>query len=126
MVILLTLQIEQQHYLYRLPTKNRSNNSISLNHMLACDSMDKEAKSVCEIRVWNEITHHWGATQAASIILIELTSSNFLLVSDFGIQISTISVVHYDTETALVHEGLLVGDNIGVSHCFEYMDLNQK
>ena len=56
---------------------------------------------------------------------ILLTSSNFLLVGDFGVQITSIRVVHHDTETALVHKRLFVGDNVGVSHRFEHVHLNQ-
>ena len=56
---------------------------------------------------------------------MKLTSSDFLLVRDFGVQISTISVVHDDAEAALVHEGLLVGNDIGMAHGFENVDLER-
>ena len=58
-----------------------------------------------------------------SSLLLLLTSSNFLLVGDFGIQITAICIIHHDTQTALVNERLFVGDNVRVSHGFEYVNL---
>ena len=52
-----------------------------------------------------------------------LTSSNFLLVGNFSVQITAICIIHHNTETALVHERLFVGNNVGVTHCFEHVDL---
>lgn len=57
------------------------------------------------------------------LIFTVANSSNFLLISNLSVQIAAISVVHDDTQAALVHEGLLVGDDIRVPHGFEYVDL---
>ena len=52
-----------------------------------------------------------------------LTFSKLLLVGDLGVQVPSVCIVHDDTETPLVHERLLIGDDIGVSHRFQDMDL---
>jgi len=46
----------------------------------------------------------------------------FLLVADLGVEISSISVIHHDTEATFVHEGLLVSDNVRVSQRFQNMN----
>jgi len=68
-------------------------------------------------------TNELGKNRATKL---KLTSSNFLLISNLSVQIAAISVVHDDTQAALVHEGLLVGDDIRVPHGFEYVDLQAE
>ena len=53
-----------------------------------------------------------------------LTSSNFLLVRNLGIKVTTICVVHDDAEAAFIHERLLVGDDVRMSHRFEHVHLD--
>ena len=53
----------------------------------------------------------------------KLTSTNFLLISNLGVEITTVSIVHDDAETALVHEGFLVGDDVWVAHGFQNVHL---
>ena len=53
----------------------------------------------------------------------QLTSTDFLLVGNFGIQIAAVSVVHHNAEAALVHERLLVCDDVWVSHRLQYVNL---
>jgi len=52
-----------------------------------------------------------------------LTSTNFLLVRNLSIQITSIRIVHDNAKTALVHKGFLIGDNIWMTHRFQHMDL---
>lgn len=57
---------------------------------------------------------------------IKLTSSDLFLVGDFSVQITSISVVHHDTETPLIHEGFFVSDDVWVTHSFENVDLKKN
>ena len=59
-------------------------------------------------------------------IKFQLTSSDFFLVCDFSVQISSISVVHNDAETALIHKWFLICNNVWVPHSFENMDLKKE
>ena len=52
------------------------------------------------------------------------TFSYFLLIRNFGVQIATVRVVHDDAETPFVHERLLVGDDVRMSHRFEHVNLD--
>ena len=55
--------------------------------------------------------------------VVRLTSSDFLLIGNLGVEIAAISVVHDDAEAALVHEGLFVGDDVRVAHGFQHVNL---
>ena len=52
-----------------------------------------------------------------------LTSSDFLLVGNLGVQVTTICIVHDDAKAALIHEGLFIRDDVRVPHGFEDMHL---
>jgi hypothetical protein len=56
-------------------------------------------------------------------ILEALTFANLLLVGDLRVQVPSISIVHDDAKTLLVHEGFLVGDNVWVPHGLQNVDL---
>ena len=56
-----------------------------------------------------------------NLVFTVLDLTNFLLISYLRIEITTVCIVHNYTQTSLVHERLLVGDDIGVSHGFEHM-----
>lgn len=53
----------------------------------------------------------------------ESTFACLFLTCNLRVEIAIICVVHYNTETLLVHEGLLVGDDVRVAHGFEHVDL---
>ena len=55
--------------------------------------------------------------------ILSLTFSNLFLISNFRVKISAVGKVHNYAQTLLVHEAFFVGDDVGVSHCFENMDL---
>ena len=48
------------------------------------------------------------------------------MVCDLGVEVATVGVVHDDAQAALVHEGLLVRDDVGVSHSLEHVHLEAK
>ena len=53
-----------------------------------------------------------------------LTSADFLLVRNFSVEVTAISVVHDDAEATLVHERLFVGDDVWVAHRFQHVNLH--
>ena len=53
----------------------------------------------------------------------QLTSTDFLLVGNLGIQIAAVGVVHHDAEAALIHKRLLVCDDVRVSHRLQHVNL---
>ena len=55
-----------------------------------------------------------------------LTSANFFLIGDLGVEIATVGVVHHNAQASLVHKRLFVRDDIGMSHSFEHMNLGMK
>ena len=54
-------------------------------------------------------------------VIATLTFPNFLLVSDLGIQIASVRIVHDNAQTPLVHERLFVRDDVRMSHSFKHM-----
>jgi len=58
-----------------------------------------------------------------NLVLTVANFAYFLLVGDLGVQITTISEVHHNAQAFFVHERLLVGDNVRMSHRFEDVDL---
>ena len=54
------------------------------------------------------------------------TFSYFLLIRNFGVQITTVCVIHHNAKAPLVHKGFLVCDDVRVSHGLEYMNLNAR
>ena len=57
------------------------------------------------------------------LIFTVANTADFLLIRDLGVKITTICKVHHDAKATLVHEGLFICDDVGVTHCFENMDL---
>ena len=57
------------------------------------------------------------------ILLGLITFANFLLICNFSVEVAPICIIHHYTQASLVHEGLLVGDDVGVSHGFQDVDL---
>jgi len=45
----------------------------------------------------------------------------FFLISNFGIQVTSISIVHNNAKTSLIHKRFFVCDNVRMSHCFQNM-----
>ena len=56
--------------------------------------------------------------------MILLTSANFFLVGDFGVEIAPVGVIHHNAQASLVHKALFVSDDIWMSHSFEHVNLN--
>ena len=46
------------------------------------------------------------------------------MIGNLGVEITSVGVVHDDAETALVHEGFLVGDDVRVAHGFQNVHLS--
>ena len=59
-------------------------------------------------------------------IISILTSANFLLVRDLGIKVTSICVVHHNTQTSFIHERFFVRDDVWVPHRFKHMNLFEK
>ena len=56
----------------------------------------------------------------------QLTSTDFLLVGNLGVQVAAVCVVHHNAEAALVHERLLVRDDVRVPHRLQHVHLIEK
>ena len=48
--------------------------------------------------------------------------SNFLLICNFGVEISSVGIVHDNAKTPLVHKRLFVGNDVRMPHCFQDMN----
>ena len=57
------------------------------------------------------------------LILAVAHASNLLLVSDFGVEITAIRVVHDNTQASFIHKRLLISDDVWMSHSFQHMHL---
>lgn len=55
------------------------------------------------------------------LVLAVADLAYLLLVGDLRVEVSSVGIVHYYAQAALVHERLLVGDDVGVPHCLQHM-----
>ena len=57
------------------------------------------------------------------LILAVTNLAYLLLVGDLRVQVTTVRIIHDNAQTPLVHEWLLVSNDVRMTHCFKNMHL---